>query len=193
MKRRDFLATAPLAGMLPALPAFAGQVPSGPTLLTIGGAISRSNRGARDAALDQLMVKHEVNFSPAWGFDSGSLQRLPAISVRPRLEYDGKPHKLTGPLLTTVLAEAGVSPGAALQIGIRAIDGYLVEIALSDIVSYEMILATHIDDQALALGGLGPQWAVFDPAGVPALRDKPLNEQFAQCPWGAYYIHVSAS
>ena len=193
MKRRDFLAAASVAGMSPATPSFASSTKDGPPLLTIGGAITRSNRGARDGSLDQLMVKHEVDFRTAWVFDSHGLQRLPAISIRPTLEYDGKPHKLTGPLLTTVLAEAGASPDAALQVGIRAIDGYRVTLALADAASYGMILATHIDDQALALGGLGPQWAVFDPAGVPALRDKPLKEQFAQCPWGAYYIHVSAS
>ena len=80
---------------------------------------------------------------------------------------------------------------SAARVGIRAIDGYRIEITSADIAAYRMILATHLDDRPLPLGGLGPQWAVFDPAAVPALRDKPLKERFALCPWGVYYIDLA--
>jgi len=42
----------------------------------------------------------------------------------------------------------------------------------------------------LALGGLGPQWAVIDADTVVAFKDKPLKERFALCPWGLYHIDV---
>ena len=193
MNRRDFLAAASLGGLVPARPAGAGTQAAGPALLTVGGAIGRSNRGSVDPALDQLMSKHGVTFASAFSFDAQALQHLPSVGIRPILEYDGRAHALEGPLLGSVLEAAGVDAGAALRVGIRAIDGYLVEIALADIVGYRMIVATHFDGKPMPLGGLGPQWAVFDPAALPAFKDKPLKEQFALCPWGAYYIDVAAA
>ena len=44
----------------------------------------------------------------------------------------------------------------------------------------------------LALGGLGPVWAVFDADRVPALAAKPLAERFGNCPWGMYHLDVLA-
>jgi hypothetical protein len=42
----------------------------------------------------------------------------------------------------------------------------------------------------MALGGLGPQWAVYDADKLPAFKDKPVKERFGQCPWGLYHIEV---
>ena len=42
----------------------------------------------------------------------------------------------------------------------------------------------------MALGGLGPQWAVYDADVLPAFKDKPVNERFGLCPWGLYHIEV---
>ena len=53
-----------------------------------------------------------------------------------------------------------------------------------------MIVATAIDGVPLWIGGLGPLWAVVDADRLPALKDKPVKERFAQCPWGLYHIDV---
>ena len=101
-------------------------------------------------------------------------------------------HTLTGPLLTTVLNAAGVKADAALRLGLRAVDGYNVNINLADAKTYRMIVATHLDGKPLALGGLGPQWAVYEADTLPAFKDKPVKERFALCPWGLYFIDVSS-
>ena len=44
--------------------------------------------------------------------------------------------------------------------------------------------------QFMALGGLGPQWAVYDADVLPAFKDKPVKERFGLCPWGLYHIEV---
>jgi len=193
MKKRQFLLTAAAAGILPAAaPTFGADAPNGgPVLLTLGGTIAKGNRGPVDPVLDQLMVRHGVAFSRALALDSERLQRLARIDIRPTLEYDEKQHKLSGPLLTTVLSEAGVDPGSSARIGLRAIDGYNVTIGLAEIRSNRMIVATHVDDQPLALGGLGPFWAVHDADSLPAFQGKPVKERFALCPWGLYYIDVA--
>ncbi|WP_348639061.1 hypothetical protein [Diaphorobacter sp. LR2014-1] len=40
--------------------------------------------------------------------DAAAPQRMAAVTIQPTLEHDEKRHTLRGPLLTTVLAAAGV-------------------------------------------------------------------------------------
>lgn len=198
MKKRHFLASAlTLAGALPASGAWATEkkqgdgIGRGPVLLTVSGDVGRVNRQALDPALDQMAAKHGVSFDKAFALTAFALRRLPAVTIKPTLEYDQKPHALSGPLLTTVLQTAGVSLNKDLHLGLRAVDGYNVSIGLADVVAYRMIVALQIDGQALPLGGLGPQWAVYDADRLAAFKDKPLSERFQLCPWGLYHIHVS--
>ncbi len=194
MDKRRFLAATGLAGLLPASRSSAAPpASSGPTLLTVSGAIGKSNRGALDPALDQMMAKHGIQFAKAWAFDTAALQRLPSVTIRPTLEYDAKVHALKGPLLETVLRTAGAPAGASTMLGLRAVDGYNVAVSLADARSYRMIVATHIDGLPLSLGGLGPQWAVYEADKLPAFKDKPLKERFGLCPWGLYHIDVEAA
>ena len=192
MNKRRLLTTATLAAMLPAIPASArSPVPAGPGLLTVSGAIGRGNRGPLDPALDQMMVKHGVVFDRAHVFDAAALQRLPAVTIRPTLEYDAKVHALAGPLLSSVLEAADVAAAGEVMLTLRAVDGYAVKLSLADARRYRMIVATTIDDHPLALGGLGPQWAVLDADKVEPFSAKPLKERFALCPWGLYHIDVN--
>ena len=193
MQKRHFLTVAGLAGLLPAMRSGAASATVvGPTLLTVSGAIDKGNRGPFDPALDQMMSKHGIQFARAWTFDAAALQRLPAVTVRPTLEYDAKVHTLEGPLLETVLQAAGAARSASSMLGLRAVDGYNVALSLADARSYRMIVATRIDGRPMALGGLGPQWAVYEADSLPAFKDKPLKERFDLCPWGLYHIDVKA-
>jgi hypothetical protein len=192
MNKRNFLGTAALAGLLPSVGAQAADQPrKGPGLLTISGAIGKSNRGPVDPALDQLMVKHGVKFDKAFVLDAEALRRLPAVRIKPTLEYDAKPHSLAGPLLTSVLEMAGVPTSGEVMLALRAVDGYVVPVKIADASTYRMIVATEIDGGPLALGGLGPQWAVYEADTLAAFKDKPLKERFALCPWGLYSIEVT--
>ena len=66
MNKRDFLAAASLAGILPVTTAAAaGKAPGSPALLTLTGDLTRTNRGPLDPALDQMMVKHSIEFTKA--------------------------------------------------------------------------------------------------------------------------------
>ena len=191
-KRRFLLAGMAGAGLplaAPAAPAPA-RGPQGPGLLNVSGAIGRSNRGPLDPALDQLMAKHGARFDQAWIFDAAMLARLPAVSIQPTLEYDAKVHKLTGPLLSSVVEAAGVAAGAKVMLALRALDGYTVAVSLADAQRYRMVVATHLDGAPMGIGGLGPQWAVYDADRLPDFKDKPLKERFGLCPWGLYHIDV---
>ena len=196
MDKRHFLGAAFVAG---AAPAFAsrgtGTAPgptAGPTLLTITGAITRSNRGALDPALDQMMARQKLAFDRAYALDFAALAALPARTIRPTLEYDGKPHTLRGPLLLEVLAQAGAQPRDAAKVLMRAVDGYAAVLEMRQLRAWNVIVATHLDGKAMPLGGLGPLWAVYDADRVPEMAALPVAQRFGACPWALYHLEVMA-
>lgn len=192
MKKRLFLGAAALAGAAvpPLLNAAPAGAPRGPALLTISGALARPNRGPLDPALDQMLVRHKVSFTQACALDYEALLGLPAVSIRPTLEYDAKVHALRGPLLLDVLAHAGAQLTPASKLVLRAVDGYAVALTPAQARAQRTMVATSLDGKPMALGGLGPLWAVCDADRIAELAALPLKERFAACPWGLYHIEV---
>lgn len=192
MHKREFLAalgTSALAGAATAAPQRPRQ--TSPTLLTVTGAIGRGNRGPLDKALDQMMARQQLAFDRAHVFDFEALRTLPAITIRPTLEYDARVHTLRGPLLSQVIEATGTRPDTTHRLVLRAIDGYTVSLTLAQARHYGFIVATHLDGQPMPLGGLGPLWAVFDADRHADLAARPLAERFALCPWGLYHVEVT--
>jgi len=162
----------------------------GPALLTVSGQIGPGNRGALNPALDRLLAKQSVAFTKAHTFDAAALAALSQTRIQPTLEYDSQRHTLQGPLLTDVVQAAGAKVGPRTSLLLRAIDGYAVLVDAAELARRRFILATHIDGQPMALGGLGPLWAVYDADRFPDLAAKPLKERFGLCPWATYHIEV---
>ena len=192
-KRRQFLGTAALGAVAVPSLALAQNAPKaqkGPTLLTVSGLIGAGNRGALDPLLDQMMAKQKIKFDKAQAFDFAALAALPAVTIKPTLEYDGKPHTLKGPLLADVLKAGGVKMSDKTTVFLRAVDGYAAQVTAAEIAQYRFIIATHMDGQPLSLGGLGPLWAVYDADRFPDMAAKPLPARFAWCPWATYHIEV---
>jgi hypothetical protein len=190
MDKRQFLGAALVTGALPLAGQAATAPARGPTLLTVTGAIARSNRGPFDPVLDQMMHKQQVGFTKAWAFDYPSLLELAPQTIRPTLEYDARPHTLRGPLLLDVAARAGASVNDKTVFVLRAVDGYNVEVTAGEARARRTIVATHIDGNPMPLGGLGPLWAIHDADRVPDMAALPLAQRFAACPWGLYHIEV---
>jgi hypothetical protein len=190
MKKRHFLGAAAAGAALPyAARAQQAKGLHGPALLTITGAVGKTNRGPMDGVLDQMMAKQKLTFDKAHAFDFAALAALPAVTIKPTLEYDKKPHELKGPLLTDVLHAAGAT---GTKLAMRAVDGYAPSISMADAQKYRFIVATHLDGQPMPLGGFGPLWAVYDADKFPDMAAKPLDLRFAMCPWGLYHIDVQA-
>jgi hypothetical protein len=195
MKKREFLLASALGTAVLPSQLLAQQTPKGlksPAILTVTGSIKKANRGALDPALDQMMAKQKLQFDKAYVFDFAALAALPAITIKPTLEYDNKVHTLKGPLLTDVVRAAG-APDDSSRVLLRAVDGYSVVVSLADARKYRFIVATHLDGQTMPLGGLGPVWAVYDADRYPDMVAKSLPERFALCPWGLYHIEVQAA
>ncbi|MDO8887623.1 MAG: molybdopterin-dependent oxidoreductase [Hydrogenophaga sp.] len=194
MQKREFLAALGTTTLASAVPA-AQERPqrASPTLLTVTGAIGRGNRGPLDKALDQMMVKQQLAFDRAHVFDFEALRALPAVTIRPTLEYDAKVHTLRGPLLSQVVEATGARMDNTHKLVLRAIDGYTVSLGLAQARRYRFIIATHLDGHPMPLGGLGPLWAVFDTDRHADIAARPLAERYAQCPWGLYHLEVQAT
>ncbi|WP_034298211.1 molybdopterin-dependent oxidoreductase [Herbaspirillum sp. RV1423] len=195
MKKRNFLAAGLLGVGSVAMAAsgkknLACRAEAGPVLLTVTGAIGAGNRGALDPALDQMMAKQKLQFNRAHTFDFAALAALPQVVIKPTLEYDGKQHTLSGPLLGEVMDAAGAS--AASDVLLRAVDGYAVQASMADIRKYRFIVATHLDGKPIPLGGLGPLWAVYDADSFADIMAKPLSARFTLCPWGMYHMEAKA-
>lgn len=193
MDKRNFLAASLAAAALPqfARAAPADKAPQSPVLLTVSGAVGRPNRGPLDPVLEQMMSKQKIAFDKARVFDFAALAALPAVTINPTLEYDKKVHALRGPLLTDVLKAAGV--GDTGKLAMRAVDGYAPTIAVADARAYRFIVATHLDGKPMALGALGPLWAIYDADRFPDMAAKPLDQRFGNCPWALYHIDVQNS
>ena len=200
MKKRELLrfavqgtAAGLAAGMsLQAHAQYAPASVSGTVLLTVSGLIGPGNRGPIDPKLDVFMLRHQVKFQTAHAFDFAALSALPAKTIKPTLEYDAKPHTLKGPLLVDVLKATGVKVDSLQTYLLRGTDGYAVRLPAQGAIDHQFIVATHIDDAPLAIGGLGPLWVVYDADRVPANASKTLKERFTLCPWGTYHIEVQA-
>ncbi|WP_426207731.1 molybdopterin-dependent oxidoreductase [Massilia sp. TWP1-3-3] len=192
MDKRQFMGAA-LAASAPFSAAAPASAPAtaGPALLTVSGAIARANRGAVDPTRDLMMFKQKVQFAAARTFDFASLLSLPATTNRTTLEYDAKVHVLRGPLLTDVLAIAGARPAGGVQLLLRGVDGYVAALTVAQARAQRFIVATHLDGQPMALGGLGPLWAIPDADRVPELAARPLAQRFGGCPWSLYHIDVA--
>jgi len=201
MQKRQFLtatlATSAATLALPALAKTANNVAASgqPVLLTVTGAISKTNRGPFDATQDILMSKHKLNFDKAYTFDFASLLSLPATSMKLTLEYDGKPHAVSGPRLADVLQQCGIgknADGERYSVATRAIDNYAASFTLSKIRKWDVLLATHLDGKPMAFGATGPLWTIYDATRQAEGEKMTLSERFALCPWATYHIDVQA-
>ncbi|WP_199137080.1 MULTISPECIES: molybdopterin-dependent oxidoreductase [Delftia] len=200
LSRRSLLAASAATGLALCESALAAPAAPGKSteaaVLTISGPGVRGNRGPLDPVADLLLKNHGLAFDSAWTTGAHALERLPTVEITPHIEYDGQPHRLRGPLLATVLQAAGVDSAAAAAKGqwitLQAIDGYRAQLPLAQALQWSMLLATHMDGRRLGLGGLGPQWAMYDADRIADLAGKPLKERFAQAPWGLYHMGLHA-
>ncbi|WP_028103322.1 molybdopterin-dependent oxidoreductase [Pseudoduganella violaceinigra] len=192
MNKRHFLGAVAAAGALPSLAVAAPKSERGPALLTVTGAIAKPNRGSFDRVADQMMQRQHLSFDKAFTFDFAALAAMPSITIKPTLEYDSRPHTLSGPLLADVLKAAGAQTHDNSKLLLRAVDGYAAAVPMSRVKAQRYIVATHLDGAPMALGGLGPLWAIYDADRVPEMASKPVGERFGACPWALYHIEVQA-
>ena len=167
-----------------------------PAMLTISGPGVQPNRGKPQAVADRMLQVHGYQFESAWSCGLDALNSLEQHALKTTLEYDEAEHSLQGPLLENVLQASGVDIAQAMAQGhwltLQGIDGYRSQLPLAQAVRWRMLLATLLDGQSLAMGGVGPLWTMFAPEQIAELSQLPIKERFQAAVWGLYFIQISA-
>lgn len=80
---------------------------------------------------------------------------------------DRKRH-VKGVLARDVIKYAG---GKGESLKISALDGYVIDIPMSDIESYDVVIATEIDGKKLSVRDRGPAWMIYPVSQHPELDE----------------------
>ncbi|MEM7213954.1 MAG: hypothetical protein AAF423_00320 [Pseudomonadota bacterium] len=174
--------TAFFISLLLVLPA-AAEGPTGQTILTVTGEISKPNRKPADDFADAFFTSHDVSFERAASFDLASLEALGMKTLV--ASYPDWPKTLTfqGPLLSDVLKAVGAE---GTKLIVRALDGYAPEIPVADVEKYPVILALKTDGKYLGIGDRGPSWIIYPRNDYTELAE----EDDAKFVWSVYHIEV---
>ena len=131
--------------------------PSGPVILTVTGAISRTNGPGR-AEFDQKML------------EALGIERLATSSDW----TDGKPvfEGVPGRKLLEAVGAHGKTLSAI------ALNDYAVDIPADDFATYPVLLALRMNGQALTPRDKGPIWIVYPRDQHPELRDPKINDRW---------------
>ncbi|MFT3973040.1 MAG: molybdopterin-dependent oxidoreductase [Amaricoccus sp.] len=165
--------------LLAAMPAAA----EGPVFLTVTGDVTAPNRGPVDPDYDKLFIFNEVKFDKAHEFDLADLEKLPQQSVKADFPKGGAETEFSGPLLSDVLAAAGAT---GETVTVQAMDGYAVEVPLSELVSKGAVVAIARDGRPFGIGNFGPTQIVFPRSERADLKDMPDDWWI----WQIYRIDV---
>ncbi len=117
-------------------------------------------------------------------FDLAMLDALPQRETVTSTPWFDGPQTFSGPLLSELVKSLGVQ-GSALRV--VAINDYAVEIPVSDLLEYPVILASRHNGNLMPLRDKGPLFVVFPFDEVPALQNEVY---FARSAWQVRRIEV---
>jgi hypothetical protein len=162
------------------------QKPDGAVVLTVAGAVEKSNRGALEKERDTLFAYQNITFDRAYQFDHemlGDLDQAQALVQPPQRR---KPSRFSGPKLSALIEKVGAGAHGLRFVGL---DGFATEMTPDEIAGQEWIVVTHEDGRPLEIGQQGPVWLMHAPAdGV-----KPAKEEEQRWPWAVFYIEALGS
>lgn len=127
------------------------EAPQGSVLLTLSGKISNTTNG-KTAEFDrvQLSAMEQVSFRSSHPFLEGV-------------------HDFEGVRLSDILARVGAKGDTLVA---QALDGYSVEIPMSDVRDFDPIVAMKQNGKVLRVRTRGPLWIVFPVDQYDALRQE---------------------
>jgi len=123
------------------------------------------------AAADELLVVRNAT-DPAQAevrFSEADLLALPQVTIRTRTEFTDGVVEFIGPLARD--AVAAIEPGTATSIHLVAANDYAIDIPLSDLTDYDVILAMQANGKRLSRRDKGPIWLMYPLDDHPELRD----------------------
>jgi hypothetical protein len=179
-----------ILGMIAALPSQSSATDvwrqgefRGTVILTVTGNVALPTRGESSEDIDKFFSFNDITFDKAAQFDVGALQALPQVTVNADFPKSGPVYLFEGPLLKDVLESIGAT---GKVVTIRALDGYAVDISLTDAYAAGAVVALKRDGIPFAIGDFGPTHVVFPRVDRADLAD--MNDDWWV--WSIYHIHV---
>lgn len=145
-----------LTGLALTAPALALDPPTERPILTVSGKIGVKNAG-ETARFDMKMI-----------------EALPQHSFTTSTPWFDKPVKFTGPLLSDLL-NAVKAEGTSLSA--VAINDYKINIPMTDVRKYKVIVARLLDDKPMQVRDKGPLFVVFPFDSASELRNSTYYER----------------
>lgn len=144
------------------------STPKQEVLLTISGLINKTN--SSDEAL----------------FDLPMLQSLSPYHLETHTLITDGLQRFDGVLMRDVLEAVAIDKSATMVLA-TALNDYQVKIPLSDFYAYDVILATHMNEEALRPIEKGPLWIVYPRDQFRKLQDIRFDYKWV---WQLTKIHV---
>ncbi len=111
---------------------------------------------------------------------SYSLEQLDALEqttyVTKNPFIDGT-SEFSGPLARVVLADAGQDMPKDAQLTVMAINDYKIDLPVSEILDFDVMLATRRDGETMSLREKGPIWIMYPISDNAELEDEAINSR----------------
>jgi len=156
-----------------------------PTVLTVTGEITTTNRGPFDPFEDSLFGALDEKFDKAYALTLADLKAMEQVTLTLTYPDWPRPVTITGPLLSDVLAKAGATGSEVLT---QALDGYAPGFTIEEVETARMVLGIEADGKGIAIGGRGPVWLAFEPG---ALDGGTPPEDDAGLTWALFHLKVT--
>jgi hypothetical protein len=83
------------------------------------------------------------------------------------IKNDGE-HKVKGVLMRDLVKYSG---GSGDAVKLVALDGYEMDVPMSDFIKYDAVVATEVDGNSLSVRDHGPAWLIYPASDHPELKD----------------------
>lgn len=105
---------------------------------------------------------------PAQGFDLARLSLIGETTIHTKVITLAGEHDVTGVLVRDLIKNMAL---AGKVIHATALDGYMIEIPIEDVMKYDVVLASKIDGKVLSIRDKGPFWMIYPVSTNPELDD----------------------
>jgi hypothetical protein len=118
-------------------------------------------------------------------FTDADLLALPQRTVRTRTEFTDGVVEFVGPLARDAIGHFDIAGATSLHL--VAANDYSIDIPISDILEYDVILAMEANGKRLSIRDKGPIWLMYPLDDHPELQDAVYN---ARLIWQLTFIEI---
>jgi len=122
-----------------------------------------------------LTVTKGGNMPAERSFTATEFAELPQQTIETANEFVDGVNSFNGPLVRDVLELLGKPAGEMVKM--TAVNDYQVVIPLEELLTYDVILATHMNGVPLSRRDKGPIWVIYPMSDNPELRSAEFNSK----------------